>query len=129
MKPARHRCVLRIYSKDLSLADIEEAFGKSYKYSHDKNDSKRNGDIWGESMWSRNSPVSGEWLEDQIDEHIAWLVPIIKDIPNIFDMISCDLYCTLVARDGQAGVVIHRSLMPDFMFLKMSIIFDVCQAE
>lgn len=125
MEPARHRCVLRIYSSDLSLFDLEERLGKSYKYSHDKGEPKRNGDPWSESLWSRDSPVSSEWLEEKIAEHIAWLDAKVTEIPHILASLSCDLYCTLVTKNGQAGVVVHRSLMSELDRLKASVVLDV----
>lgn len=125
MEPARHKCVLRIYSSDLSLPDLEEELGKSHKYCHDKGEPKRSGDLWGESQWSRDSPVASEWLEEQIAEHIAWLDAKVTEMPHILAPLSCDLYCTLVTKDGQTGVVVHRSLMSELDRLRVSVVLDV----
>lgn len=123
---SHHKATLRVFSDELSLEELTAVMGLPSSGGHTKGESKkRSVKSWSSSYWPLESKSSSEWVEDHIEELVNWLESKSEDYARIRSSCFADLFCLVATIGGQAGVVIHRDLMPRLIALGLSVVLDI----
>jgi len=125
-----HSAALRIRSSILTVAEISKAMQCSATNSFDKgtpySQRTHKSNNREESIWILDSGCSEtDPLEFHLDQIISFIEVKERDIMNLLNTCSIDVFCGYSSETGQGGFTLNSSLLQRIAKLTIDITFDI----